>query len=204
MRRVGPAVMMMASWILLAPIHTALASGHVVKLEPSGTKVSFMLKATGHDVEGDFELTDGEIRFDPATGQISGVIEVDARKGETGNNKRDKTMHKKVLESDEYPLFVYRVERMEGTLNETGSSDVTLYGTMTVHGQNHPLAMPTKIEIRDGHVTARATFPVPFVEWGMEDPSFLFLRVAKIVDVVVATEGRIMTETTDSLSKTHN
>ncbi|WP_423959501.1 hypothetical protein [Candidatus Binatus sp.] len=32
---------------------------------------------------------------------------------------------------------------------------------------------------------------VPYVDWGMKDPSVLFLTVAKQVEIDVATEGRI-------------
>ena len=33
-------------------------------------------------------------------------------------------------------------------------------------------------------------FPIPYVEWGMSDPSFFVARAAKTVDILVRAEGR--------------
>ena len=62
---------------------------------------------------------------------------------------------------------------------------------MEIHGGEHALTMPAEVE-RDGRsVHATAHFDVPFVEWGMHDPSILFLRVEKTVAVTVETEGHL-------------
>ncbi len=41
-------------------------------------------------------------------------------------------------------------------------------------------------------VTATAKFSVPYVAWGMKDPSNLVLRVDKIVDVDVTLAGTLV------------
>lgn len=174
---------------LLAAALPALAAEQVLVLDPDASEVTFDVQATGHDVHGHLYLDAGEVRFDPATGAASGRIEIDAARSETGNDSRDKTMRDKVLEVASYPLFVFVPERFEGELPESGEGEVSLIGTLTLHGADHPMTLPATVE-RDGdHLTTTTHFQVPYVEWGLHNPSVLFLRVADEVAVTVAAEG---------------
>ena len=62
---------------------------------------------------------------------------------------------------------------------------------MSLHGADHPMTLPLSVTVDGGNVKAEARFEVPYVEWGMEDPSFLFVRAEKRVVVSVRAEGRI-------------
>ncbi len=177
--------------LALALALPALAAERVLELAPDATRVTFTLGATGHDVAGTLYLQAGRIRFDPETGVASGEIAIDARRAETGHQKRDKTMHKKVLESEQHSLIVFAPDRLEGEIALEGTSAVQLLGTVTLLGKEHPLTLPATVAIEGGEVTARATFAVPYVEWGLHDPSLLFLRVAKVVDVTIAAAGTL-------------
>ena len=92
------------------------AAEQVATLEPDDTAVTFFLEATGHDVEGKLYLRSGEIRLDPATGLAAGELVIDATRAESGSKKRDKAMHKKVLESEQHPWISFKAERYEGEL----------------------------------------------------------------------------------------
>ena len=177
--------------IIAGGIAPAGAAEHVLTFDPGSTSITFHLDATGHDVEGSFALREGKIRFDAETGQASGGISVNVAGAATGNQKRDKTMHTKVLESSAFPLFVFHADRVEGHVPESGAAELKLHGRMEIHGGEHPLVMPAHVEVVGGHVKATSRFSIPFVDWGMHDPSILFLRVAKAVDVTVTTEGLI-------------
>jgi polyisoprenoid-binding protein YceI len=168
-----------------------LAMERTVTLDPAATEISFELQATGHDVAGAFQLVAGELSFDPGTHAASGEIRIDATGADTGNKKRDKTMHHEVLESERYPLFVFRPDRLEGSLPESGTSELKLHGTVVMHGADHPLTLSATVTVEGTHVSAVTSFSVPYVEWGMKDPSWLFLRVAKEVEVTVNTEGEL-------------
>jgi len=187
--------MALSPLLTLAWASPATAAETVVQLDPEATEVSFVLGATAHDVHGTFGFREGTIRFDPATGEASGELVVDATAADTGNGSRDKTMHKKVLESDKFPNIVFHIERVKGSLPEPGAAgakaSLELQGTMEIHGGKHPLTMPAEVT-RDGDtIHATTHFDVPFVEWGMHDPSVLFLRVEKNVAVTVETEGHL-------------
>lgn len=169
---------------LLAIAMSANAAEHDLVLDPASTELTFFLAATGHDVEGHLYLEEGSLHYDTDTGAASGRIVLSALRTETDNTKRDKTMHKKVLESTLFPDIVFVPSHIEGPVDASGAGTFDLVGTITLHGDEHEVAMPTDVEIDDdGRVTAHATLDVPFVDWGLKDPSLLILRVAKVVNV---------------------
>lgn len=174
--------------LALAP-GAAQAVERQLDLASETTRVTISLPATGHDVEGTFHLTRGSLRFDPETGQASGEIVVDATGGETGNKSRDKTMRQDVLEIAKFPEIVLAIERIEGAVPESGKGEFTLHGKFHLHGVEHPLALPVKAEIQGGRAVADTSFAVPFIDWGLHDPSIFFLRVEPVVTVNVHAEG---------------
>lgn len=170
---------------------SARAQQRVLVLDPQASKVSFTLKATGHEVEGGLALKSGRIAFDPATGAASGEIAIDLASAQTGNKSRDKTMHEEVLETGKHPLAVFRAEKLRGTVPASGTGEVTLDGTLSFHGSDHKVSLPAKIDVRNGRVKADTQIQIPYVEWGLHDPSVMMLRVAKVVSVQVRAEGTL-------------
>jgi hypothetical protein len=47
-----------------------------------------------------------------------------------------------------------------------------------------------KVTANAGSIDADIKFEVPFVDWGMKDPSTLILRVNKSVEIELRTTGR--------------
>jgi len=70
--------------------------------DPPQSQVHWTLDTTLHQVHGTFRLKSGKILFDPATGNASGALVVDATSGESGNESRDKRMHSSIIESRKY------------------------------------------------------------------------------------------------------
>jgi hypothetical protein len=68
---------------------------------------------------------------------------------------------------------------------------VTLHGEREILGQSHEIGIPSHIEIDGGHFTASFEFEIPYVDWGLEDPSTFVLRVAKVVQVTVTARGTV-------------
>ncbi|HEX5042794.1 MAG TPA: YceI family protein [Candidatus Polarisedimenticolaceae bacterium] len=158
-------------------------------LSPKDTKVTFTLDATAHTVHGTVPLTSGTIHFDPASGRASGEIVLDLARAQTGNQGRDEDMHAKVLESGRYPRAVFRLQRIQGTLRPTGTSEIVLQGTLLFHGAEHPLEIPARVTTTGNHVRADGHLTIPYVAWGLRDPSKFVLRVGKSVEVRVEVEG---------------
>ena len=170
---------------------SAMAAPQTLVLEPASTKVSFFLEATGHDVEGLFGLGTAAVGFDQETGEASGEIVLLAQTGTSYKKKRDKTMHEKVLESATYPNITFVPERFEGRLSEGAESEVKLHGTVTLLGVEHAMSLSATVKLDGGALHLKSVFTVPYIEWGLEDPSLLFLRVAKTVELTIEADGRI-------------
>jgi polyisoprenoid-binding protein YceI len=179
---------------VIVVVSTTFAAGaeSTLNLDPANSRVSFTLKSTLHTVEGVVALNRGVIRFDPDTGEASGEVVFDARRTVTGNEDRDQKMHRKVLESELYPEIVFVPESIVGRVPESGAGAIELGGAVTVHGASHPVVI--KVELtRDGdRVHASGSLPIPYVAWGMKNPSVLVLRVAKEVDVALDVEGTVL------------
>ncbi|MGB6820477.1 MAG: YceI family protein [Candidatus Acidiferrales bacterium] len=167
------------------------AQSVTLKLDPARTQITFTLGATFHTVEGSFKLKSGAIQFNPANGEASGEVIVDATSGESGNNSRDQKMHKSVLESQNYPEVVFVPERVQGPVSLSGDSHVQIQGLVKLHGSQHEITIPADIQITGAQLTANLHFAIPYVEWGLKDPSTFVLRVEKKVDVVIRVAGSL-------------
>jgi hypothetical protein len=67
---------------------------------------------------------------------------------------------------------------------------VQLHGIFTIHGVPHEIVMPVQVEANGDQYTAAAHFTVPYVQWGMKNPSTLILRVSDKVDIDIKTVAR--------------
>jgi polyisoprenoid-binding protein YceI len=176
------------AFVALATV-VAFAQGVVLQLDPQRTTVHFALSDVLHKVAGTFRLKEGSLRLDPASGKLTGEIVVDARSGESGSGMRDRKMHREVLESDRYPEIVFRPDRVEGAVLPQGKSSVRVHGMFSIHGADHELTVPADVEISSDHWSATLHFAIPYANWGMKNPSTLFLRVSESVDIDITTAG---------------
>lgn len=197
MKLAQPAVVALAA---LLAVPAARAEEQTLTLDPAATAVHFSVEATGHDVHGSFHITGGAVRFDPATGAAAGEIRVDALSAETGNGSRDKTLRGDVLETERFPVFVFTPERLIGALPESGAAKVELRGVVALHGAAHPMTLPATVDVSGDRIKLSAEFPVPYVEWGLHNPSILFLRVADVVQVRIEGEGTLARPTVAALA----
>jgi polyisoprenoid-binding protein YceI len=174
-----------AALVFAAPQAGRAESG-ALELTPDETQIHFELDATLHTVEGSLRLLrPASLRFDAASGKADGEIAIDARSAETGNDRRDGTLHEEVLESERYPEIVFTAEGIELTRSTPDRGEAVLTGRVRIHGDEHPLRVPAHLE-RDGDaIRVSAAFRVPYVAWGMKDVSNVVLRVGKDVAVRV-------------------
>jgi len=166
-----------------------------LQFEPPQTHVEWTLGDVLHTVHGTFKLKRGAVRFDPATGDASGELVVDATSGESGNGARDSRMHKNILESGKYPDIVFRPQHIDGKIASQGSSQVQVRGSFEIHGASHEITVPAQVRIASDRMTADITFPVPYVKWGLKNPSTLFLRVDEKVDIRIQAAASIAAAT---------
>lgn len=144
-----------------------------------------------HTVHGTFAVKSGTLHFDPQTGKAGGEIVVSATSGESGNGSRDARMHREILETAKYPEVVFRPAQVEGKVDPSGPSDVTLSGVFSIHGASHDLTAQVHAQLSRDHWSATASFDAPYVQWGIKNPSNFFLKVKPVVNVEVEMSGEI-------------
>ena len=170
------------------------AQERVFQLNPAQSGVDFTLPDVLHTVHGSFQLKSGVLRFNPVTEVASGELVVDATSGETGNKSRDKKMKKDVLETQEFPTILFTPQKIIGTVAASGGSQVQMQGIMTLHGDPHPMTLVVPVQVSGNTATALVHFEVPYEQWGLKNPSTLFLRVSKQVQIDVHAVGTLSTE----------
>ena len=152
-------------------------------VDPRQSKVRWSVDSTLHTVHGTFAVKSGRLLLDPQTGTASGEIVVLATSGESGNSSRDEKMHKVVLESAKFPDVAFRPTQVEGKLAASGNSDVQLHGVFLLHGSAHELTVPVHAVMNSGKWQGTAKFQVPYIQWGLKDPSNWLLKVKPAVQV---------------------
>ena len=158
-------------------------------LDPTQCKVHYTVDSTLHAVHGTFNLKSGSVHFDPSTGKAGGEIVVFATSGESGNDSRDKRMHNEILETGKYPEVVFHPTQVEGKVAASGPSDVKLHGIFSIHGTDHELTALVHAELAGDHWTGTGKFEVPYVTWGIKDPSNFFLKVKHVAHVELEMSG---------------
>ena len=175
---------------LVCALCAGIASGSVIHLDPAKSNIEFTLADVLHTVHGSFRLKSGVVNFDVENKAISGLIVVDAASGNSGSSLRDGRMKRTYLEVQRYPEITFAPTRFEGTPDPSGAA-MTVMGRFTLHGENHALSIPMHIKISGSEVSATGDFSVPYVAWGIKNPSTLFLRVNEKVQIHVSVTGSI-------------
>jgi polyisoprenoid-binding protein YceI len=161
-------LLLVAGLICATPL---AGSATVFELHPAQSHVDFTLTALLHTVHGTFRVKRGSLHLDPVHGVVSGACVVDATSGDTGNRTRDRKMHTDVLASQRYPDIVFAPAQVRGAVAPQGASTVQVDGTFTIAGTSHSLTVTAVVRITGDSFTISTDFLIPYVQWGMPDPS---------------------------------
>ena len=170
---------------------SAFAQHQTFTVDPSASQVAFALGGNGHHVNGTFHVQSGTVDFDRNAHTISGSIVVAAGSGNSGEPSRDKKMDKDVLDVERYSEITFAPQKYDGTIAPSGDSNIQVSGIFTLHGTPHDLTVPMQIHIDAGALTAKTHFAVPYVKWGLKDPSVFILKVSKEVDIDLTLIGKV-------------
>ena len=179
--------------VLCVAGHSSLwAQEMTLELDPANTKVEFTLPDVLHTVHGTFALKSGMIHFNPSSGSASGSVVVDVKSGQSGNSKRDRRMHEDILQSEQYPDATFTPTKMSGPFSPQGSSEIQVDGIFRIHGSDHPITLAIPLQISGNTATFKTQLVLPYVKWGLKNPSTFILRVGDIVNLDVAASGRLV------------
>ena len=159
------------------------------RVDPATSEVSFLLGASDGPVKGAFHVTSGEFTLDPQSGAMTGTVAVDATSGRSGNESRDKKMTSAQLKAQTYPSITFAPTKFSGQVKDSGDSSGQVEGNFTLLGQSHAVTVPMTVHMEGDHFTATGSFTIPFVSWGVKDPSWSVMKVDKEVKIELKLSG---------------
>jgi polyisoprenoid-binding protein YceI len=114
-----------------------------------------------------------------------------AGSGKTGNGSRDKKMNKDILEVEQHATISFEPKSYAGAIAPSGDSTIQVTGIFTLLGTPHEMTIPVLVHLGGKTATAKAHFVVPYIQWGLKDPSFLFWKADKDVAIDLFLTGRL-------------
>ncbi len=175
----------------LSFVSVSFAQHQTFTVDPDASQVAFALAGSGHHVQGTFHVQTGSIVFDRSAPALSGEIVVTAGSGNSGEPSRDKKMNSEVLDVSHYAEVTFAPKSYEGTIAPSGDSSIRVSGVFTLHGTPHDITVPMQVHIDGKTMTAKGDFTVPYVQWGLKDPSIFILKVAKDVGIDLKLVGSL-------------
>jgi polyisoprenoid-binding protein YceI len=193
---IGLGVLLSASAAHRPPQAAADAGANeiVLNIDPAQSTVHYTISSSLHTVHGTFAVKRGTLQIDPANGKATGEIVVDAASGQSGNDSRDKKMHKEVLESTRFTEIVFRPDRLEGTVRQQGSSTAQIHGNFVLHGGEHQVTIPVQAELKSDQWKGTAHFSIPYNDWGLKNPGNFLLKVDHTVSIEVDMAGKVQSQ----------
>ena len=174
---------------VLAP--AAVAQHQTFVANPDASEVKITLNTTHEIVNGTFRVQSGSIEFDRGTPKMSGSVVVLAGSGKTGNDSRDKKMNKDILKVEQYATLSFEPKTYTGSIAPSGDSTIQVTGSFTLLGTPHEITVPMVVHLDGASATAKAHFVVPYVQWGLKNPSFLIWKADDDVAIDLSLAGRL-------------
>jgi polyisoprenoid-binding protein YceI len=176
----------------ICPVLADVGSQHQTFIvNPDASEVRMMLITTHETVNGTFHIQSGSIEFDRGSAAMSGSLVVLAASGKTGNDSRDKKMDKDILKVDQFATVSFAPKSYTGAIATSGDSTIQISGVFTLLGSPHDLTIPVEIHIDGASATAKAKFVVPYVQWGLKNPSFLIWKAQNDVAIDLNLTGQL-------------
>ncbi|WIB70935.1 YceI family protein [Curtobacterium sp. MCBD17_026] len=173
-----------------APSLSASSSGTLDAKDADGTWTSKSSSYAGYRVHEVLQGNDvdvvGRTKDVKGTAVIDGgsltqaTVTVQVGKISTPEAARDEYFRSTALQTDEYPTATFELTKpVDVTKALDGSTqDVTLTGTMDLHGVEKPVTADAQVAVGDGGtVQVAGTVPITFADYGVKAPSLGFVTV---------------------------
>jgi polyisoprenoid-binding protein YceI len=175
--------------VILAP--AALAQHEALIVNPDASEVKMTLQTTHEVVSGAFHIQSGSIAIDLGTARMSGAVVVAAGSCKTGNGSRDNRMNKEILQVEQHATVSFEPKSYTGAIAASGDSTIQVTGIFTLLGTPHEIVLPMLVHLEGATASAKAHFVVPYVQWGVKDPSFFVWKADKDVAIDLLISGRL-------------
>jgi polyisoprenoid-binding protein YceI len=187
-----PTLVLLTLVVAAAGASDVFAQELTLQLDLAHTTIRFTLGDVLHTVNGSFKLKSGTIHFNSVTGAASGLVVVDVTSGDTGSKARDHKMHKEILESAKYPEATFTPTKVSGPPGLTDHETFEVSGTFNLHGTDHPVTLTFPIVLNGPTLTTHTHMVIPYVAWGLKNPSTFILRVNDKLDLDIHATGWLL------------
>jgi len=192
-RLVGAALLVMG---LLLSGHRAVQAQRVVAtVDSTRSEIDYTGSAPLHDWTGTSRDVAGRFVLDPENADSSrAVIGAPVASFDSGNDRRDRKM-REVTEADRYPIVRFRATEVRplqwGRTDDGKAGRWRATGTLTFHGQTHPVDAPVMVRVGGDSVRARAQFSISLTRFEVERPSLLWASIGDTIRIDVRIVGAI-------------
>jgi polyisoprenoid-binding protein YceI len=169
----------------------AVAQHQTFVVNPDASEVKMTLNTTHEVVIGTFHIQSGSIEFDRKNSKMAGSVVVLASSGKTGKDSRDKKMYRDILQIEQHATISFEPKTYAGAIASSGQSTIQVTGIFTLLGTPHEITIPMLVHLDGTNATAKAHFVVPYVQWGLKNPSFLIWKADNDVAIDLNLVGAI-------------
>jgi hypothetical protein len=85
-------------------------------------------------------------------------------------------MYKNILLVDSYRTVSFEPKSYTGAIAPAGDSTIQVTGIFTILGTPHEITIPMLVHLDGASASTKAHFIVPYVSWGLKNPSFLIWK----------------------------
>jgi polyisoprenoid-binding protein YceI len=182
---------LVAGFLALVVASSARAQHQTFVINSDASQIKMTLNTTHEVVNGTFHLQSGSIEFDRSAPKMSGSVVVLANSGKTGNDSRDKKMYKDILLVDKYRTVSFEPQSYTGAIAPSGDSTIQVTGVLTLLGTPHEITIPMLVHLDGTNAAAKAHFIIPYVKWGLKNPSFLIWKADNDVAIDLSLTGML-------------
>ncbi|MEL7589250.1 MAG: YceI family protein [Prolixibacteraceae bacterium] len=162
---------------------TANLTGQAQVLKSHQMTISFFSEAPIEDIKS--ESRDGVSALDAGSGSI--YFKVAIRTFEFEKSLMQEHFNENYLESSKYPYAEFNGKIKEPIdLARNGSFPVTVSGNLNIHNVTKNYTVKGLISVKEGKVTANASFPVQVADHEVKIPRLLIKNIAETVQVSVS------------------
>lgn len=171
----------------------SLDEGVVYRIDPSTARVRFELPATLHTVHGRSDEVAGTVvlRAGEDGYELEGSVRIPAASLDTGNARRDRKMRSESLLAAVHPDILFEPRRLRAARTEPsvpGRASFLLEGELSVRGVSRPVAVRVEVSDDGGRLLVDGETELAWADFGVPDPSFLLVRIARRLTVRIHVE----------------
>src|ERR1035438_3220782 len=100
-------------------------------------------------------------------------------------------MNKDILKVEQYATVSFEPKTYSGAIALSGDSTIQATGTFILLGTPNEITIPILVHLEGTTATAKAHFVVPYVQWGLKNPSFLIWKAENDVAIDLSLAGRL-------------